>query len=48
MNGSADIGQSIYDLAGAIFPICRSITGEGVRETLKILDSYIFAGTGKP
>lgn len=47
MTESANIGQNIYDLADSIFPICRSITGEGVRETLKILDSYISAGTGK-
>ena len=30
-------GQAIYDLAGRLFPICRSITGDGVRETLGIL-----------
>ncbi len=34
-------GQRIYDLCGRIFPICRSITGDGVRETLKLLDEYI-------
>lgn len=27
----------MYELAKKLFPICRSITGEGVRETLKIL-----------
>lgn len=27
----------MYDLAGRMFPICRSITGNGVRETLSIL-----------
>ncbi len=27
----------MYELAVRLFPICRSITGEGVRETLKIL-----------
>ena len=31
------IGGQIYDLAGKLFPICRSITGEGVRETLRML-----------
>jgi aminopeptidase-like protein len=31
-------GQSIYKLAEELFPICRSITGDGVRETLRILD----------
>lgn len=32
-----EIGDAIYDLACRIFPICRSITGPGVRETLSIL-----------
>ena len=27
----------MYELAKKLFPICRSITGNGVRETLKIL-----------
>lgn len=35
------LGQEIYELAGRIFPICRSITGEGVRDTLRILSEYI-------
>lgn len=30
-------GQDIYALAAEIYPICRSITGDGVRETLRIL-----------
>lgn len=30
-------GNDMYDLAKRIFPICRSITGNGVRETLSIL-----------
>ena len=30
----AGIGAEIYALASAIYPICRSITGDGVRETL--------------
>lgn len=41
MKLSAVIGQEMYRLAEAIFPICRSITGEGVRQTLKILSDYI-------
>lgn len=35
------LGQEIYNLADKIYPICRSITGEGVRETLKIISDYI-------
>ncbi|MDR0648005.1 MAG: DUF4910 domain-containing protein, partial [Synergistaceae bacterium] len=36
---SVEKGQAIYDLACRLFPICRSITGDGVRETLGILKS---------
>jgi aminopeptidase-like protein len=38
---SADIGDEIYALAGEIFPICRSITGPGVRETLDRLARHV-------
>ena len=31
---NVEVGQAAYDLAAQIFPICRSITGPGVRETL--------------
>lgn len=31
------VGQSMYRLAEELFPICRSITGNGVRETFSIL-----------
>ena len=34
------IGENIYSIAERIFPICRSITGEGVRKTLNILSEY--------
>lgn len=34
-------GQRMYRLAERLFPICRSITGDGVRETLSILREYI-------
>lgn len=34
------IGEKIYSIAERIFPICRSITGEGVRKTLNILSEY--------
>jgi aminopeptidase-like protein len=41
--GLADpgIGEAIYGLASAIYPICRSITGPGVRETLKVLGRHV-------
>lgn len=34
-------GNEMYKLADRIFPICRSITGNGVRETLRILNEYV-------
>jgi aminopeptidase-like protein len=36
-----DIGNDIYELAAKIFPICRSITGNGVRETLREIALHI-------
>ena len=33
-------GQRIYEICGKLFPICRSLTGDGVRETFRILKSY--------
>jgi aminopeptidase-like protein len=32
-----DAGQALHALMAELFPICRSITGDGVRETLRIL-----------
>lgn len=34
-------GNQMYQLAQRLFPICRSITGEGVRATLNVLREYI-------
>lgn len=36
-----DIGVDILNLMKQLFPICRSITGDGVRQTLKILCNHI-------
>jgi aminopeptidase-like protein len=36
-----DIGQEIFALAAKIYPICRSITGNGVRDTLRELNAHI-------
>jgi aminopeptidase-like protein len=36
-----DIGQLIYSLIVELFPICRSITGNGFRESLKIINKHI-------
>jgi len=36
-----DSGEEIYKLIKELFPICRSITGNGVRETLEIIKKHI-------
>jgi len=36
-----DPGESMYRLVEELFPICRSITGNGVRETLRILQRHV-------
>jgi aminopeptidase-like protein len=36
-----DLGEEIYNLCTDLFPICRSITGAGVRQTLNILQHYL-------
>lgn len=41
MNVIEDKGKEIYELAEKIFPICRSLTGKGVRETIGLLNDYI-------
>lgn len=35
------IGESIFALAAKLYPICRSITGNGVRETLREIGKFI-------
>ena len=39
--GLKDYGDQIYDLIKELYPICRSITGNGVRETLDIIKKEI-------
>lgn len=39
--GTDTIGEEIYALAAEIFPICRSITGDGVRKTIDILGRHL-------
>lgn len=41
MENINNLGNEMYELAEKIYPICRSITGEGVRETLKVLSEFI-------
>jgi len=40
-NNSKQTGEGIYSLIKELFPICRSITGNGVRQTLKIIGRHI-------
>ena len=35
------LGSRLYALVEELYPICRSITGNGVRETLRILGRYV-------
>lgn len=37
----AQAGQEMYDLMAELYPICRSITGNGVRQSLAILQQHI-------
>ena len=36
-----EVGQDIYRLISELYPICRSITGDGFRQTMDILKRYI-------
>ncbi|MET0597081.1 MAG: DUF4910 domain-containing protein [Mesorhizobium sp.] len=38
---SASLGRDLYRLAAQLYPICRSITGDGVRQTLDVLSRQI-------
>jgi aminopeptidase-like protein len=38
---AAQAGLEMHALASQLYPICRSITGAGVRETLKVLQQHI-------
>lgn len=39
---SSDLqGQALYQLIAELYPICRSITGDGFRKTLGVLSQYI-------
>jgi aminopeptidase-like protein len=41
VRAAPDLGASMYALAERLFPICRSLTGDGVRQTLAILGEQI-------
>jgi len=37
----SDIGHDLHRFIDTLYPICRSITGEGLRETLRIIGTHI-------
>ena len=39
--GCQDSGKALYDFVEELYPLCRSITGEGVRETLRLVQKRI-------
>jgi len=39
--GSQDSGKALHDFVAELYPLCRSITGEGVRETLRLVQKRI-------
>ena len=46
MTVNVNEGQEMYDFVCKIYPYCRSLTGEGVRQTLKDLRKFISQGGG--
>ena len=38
---STDLGSTVLNFMAELYPICRSITGEGVRETLRMIQKRI-------
>ena len=40
-DNNLNTGKATHNLMSRLYPICRSVTGEGVRETLRILKEYI-------
>jgi aminopeptidase-like protein len=35
------VGQELYDFAARLYPICRSITGNGLRQTLRLIGERV-------
>lgn len=46
MGQNVNEGQEMYDFVCKIFPYCRSLTGEGVRQTVNDLREFITQGGG--
>jgi aminopeptidase-like protein len=41
IEGQARLGDQLYGFATELYPICRSITGEGIRQTLDLIKQHI-------
>src|SRR5260370_14102343 len=39
--GAAEVGKGLHGFAAELFPICRSITGDGLRQTLAMIKNRI-------
>ncbi len=39
--GAARVGREMHELVAKLYPLCRSITGDGVRRTLELLDEHL-------
>jgi aminopeptidase-like protein len=39
-NSADEVGREMHQLIADLYPLCRSITGDGLRETLRRLQSY--------
>lgn len=38
---SSTIGNEMYNITNDLFPICRSITGNGVRKTVELIKKHV-------
>ena len=38
---AAEMGDELHQFAGELYPICRSITGDGVRRTLALIEKHM-------
>jgi aminopeptidase-like protein len=41
LDNETNLGQAMHQLMAELYPLCRSITGDGVRKTLQILQQHI-------
>jgi len=37
----SEVGKDLYDFAAKLYPICRSITGDGIRQTLSMISERL-------